>query len=126
MNWVYVSLVLLVWFVPVPIMVVIALRKWMQFPMDNFPRWRNTLGLISMLAILCTWLLIVVLTVIEITHESWMSIFSDSFYLVLFVFVTIATLAALSLKGKSRIFATAAGAINAVMAGLWLLRTGMP
>lgn len=126
MHWVYISLALLVWFLPVPIMAVIALLRWPQSSRESLPRWRNTMGPISIIAILCGWLLIVILTLIEITHESWMSIFTARFYLALLLFVIIATLAAFTLKGRSRFFAIAAGLINTLMSALWLLRSGMP
>jgi hypothetical protein len=126
MNWVYVSAILLVWFLPVPTLVVAALRKWVQSPRNDTPSWRNTLGLASMIAILCSWLLIVVLTLIQMSHESLMSVFTDTFYLAFLVFVAAATLAAFTLKGKPRIFATAAGFINMFMAALWFLKSGAP
>jgi branched-subunit amino acid transport protein len=122
----FISVVFLLWFLPVPVLTALAYREWVGRTRAELPSWRSSIGLTSMVATLCNWAFLVVLTLLESFKDTGADFFTDRWGIAFLLLATIATLLTLALRGISRLEAAAAGLIVMLMAVLWLMRSRVP
>jgi hypothetical protein len=66
----FLLIAILVGFVGIPILAVYSLREWAAIGSATFPEWQARVGTLSVAAILCGWLFIVVLTILRFLNEN--------------------------------------------------------
>ena len=108
-----------------PILAIYSLREWAAARPENFPVLRNTLGVSSLYVILCSWLFVVILTVLRFTNDSWRYLLTERMNIALISLAVVTVASCNALKGFARALAIMAGVLFfllALLASLWLPR----
>src|SRR5712664_595478 len=103
-------------FVAVPLLTLLAYRRWEKLIRSQLPAWRNLLGLSSMTVVSATWLFWVVLFALGSIRPSPAISFNQSWLLVFSYSGLLGALFAIALRGIPRTLAMSAGLL--VCAGL--------
>jgi hypothetical protein len=106
----------------IPALAIFSIREWASSQRATLSTLRNWIGVGSVGAIFCGWLFLVVLTILGIINDTWMDFFNDHRNFVFLVLAVTASVTSLTLKGKARVYAVAAGLLLALYAMLWLSR----
>jgi len=109
-------------FLGIPILAILSIREWATACRTTLPVWRSRIGIGSVGAIFCSWLFLVVLTILGIIDDSRIDFFTLNRNVGLLLFSVTASLSCLALKGGARVQAVAAGVLLVLMALLWLAR----
>jgi hypothetical protein len=105
----------------IPALVVYSIREWVSTDRKILPALRSRLGVVSVGAIFCGWLFLMVLTVLEIFNHRWIDFFTERRNIHFLVFAVIASVTSLTLK-NARVQAVAAGVLLILWSALWLSR----
>ena len=106
----------------IPALAIFSIREWVSSQRATLSTLRNWIGVGSVGAIFCGWLFLVVLTILRIINDTWMDFFTEHRNFVFLVLAVTASVTSLTLTGKARVCAVAAGLLLALYAMLWLSR----
>jgi hypothetical protein len=105
-----------------PTLAIFSFREWASTHRTTLPAMRSRIGIVSVGAIFCGWLFLIVLTILGIINDTWIEFFTDHKNVSFLVLAVIASLTSLTLKGNARVQAVAAGVLLVLFAMLWLSR----
>jgi hypothetical protein len=105
----------------IPTLIVFSIREWASTDRTTLPALRSRIGVVSVAAIFCGWLFLMVLTVLGLFNDSWIDFFTERRNIYFLVFAVIASVTSLTLK-NARIQAVAAGVFLILWSALWLSR----
>src|SRR6266566_2266256 len=93
----------------VPFFIVFAYRGWTREFRGKPFSWRSLIGLISLLAVFCSWVPLAIFLFLLLFHRSWAEFFPTYWAYGPSVLSLVGALLALSLKGSSRLLTLVAG-----------------
>jgi hypothetical protein len=103
-------------FLAVPLLTILAYRRWITNLRVQLPRWRSTVGISSIILVSANWLFGVLLLLLLLINNHWTNFFDDAWLGDLILSGLAAALLAVALKGTARFYCVAAGLL---MAAFW-------
>ena len=100
---------LLACLVLVPVCTVLAYRGWVREFRGKPSSSRSVIGLISLLAVFCSWVPLAIFLLLLLVHRSWAGFFPTYWAWGLIALSLAGALLGLALKGSSRVLAFVAG-----------------
>jgi hypothetical protein len=105
----------------IPALIVFSIREWASTDRTTLPALRSRIGIVSVAAIFCGWLFLMVLTVLGLFNDSWIDFFTEQRNISFLVLAVGASVTSLTLK-NARVQAVAAGVFLVLWSVLWLSR----
>lgn len=105
----------------IPILVVFSIREWASTDRKTLPALRSRIGVVSVGAIFCGWLLLIVLTILGIFNDHWIDFFTKQRNIIFLLLAVTASLTSLMLK-DARVQAVGAGVLLVLWSAVWLSR----
>jgi hypothetical protein len=105
----------------IPTLVVYSIREWVSTDRKILPALRSRIGILSVAAIFCGWLFLMVLTVLGLFNDRWIDFFTEQRNISFLVLAVSASVTGLTLK-NARVQAVAAGVFLILWSALWLSR----
>jgi len=104
-------------FLAVPLLIILAYRRWLRVLRVQLPRWRSTVGISSIVFVSANWLFGILLLTLLLVNNRWTNFFDDAWLSGLILSGLAAALLAVALKGTARAYSVGAGLL---MAAFWI------